>query len=142
MKKVFVIALVVVGMTAFAQEKGGSKPRREKLSSEQKVDFQVKKMTKDLDLNEKQVSAVKELVAKQVQKRDAKKAEMTQIQDKKREEMRATMQKEQAVFSAEMKKVLTADQFTKWEQNRDERKEKLKERMMERKESNDLPERK
>ena len=59
MKKVFLAVLLVVGLTTFAQEKEG---RKEKLTPEQKVDFQVKRMTKDLDLNEKQAKEVRVLV--------------------------------------------------------------------------------
>lgn len=136
MKKLLVAALLIVGMTTFAQEK--EKPRREKLTSEQKVDLQVKRLTKDLDLNEKQVADVRSLVAKQVEKREAKRAEMEKVKEQKREDMRANMEKEQAAVSADMKKILTPEQYTKWEKTRDERKGKMKERMMESKEKKDL----
>ena len=143
MKKIIVAVLLVVGITAFAQEKKGRTAGREKLTSEQKVDFQVKKMTTDLNLNEKQVKDVRALVAKQVDKREAKKAEMKNLQTKKSEERRAQMKIEQAVVSAEMKEILTAEQFAKWEKNREEKKEKMKEKMSERREkskSHELPE--
>ena len=143
MKKIIVAVLLVVGITAFAQEKKGRPAGREKLTSEQKVDFQVKKMTTDLNLNEKQVKDVRALVAKQVDKREAKKAEMKNLQTKKSEERRAQMKIEQAVVSAEMKEILTAEQFAKWEKNREEKKEKMKEKMSERREkskSHELPE--
>ena len=143
MKKIIVAVLLVVGITAFAQEKKGRTAGREKLTSEQKVDFQVKKMTTDLNLNEKQVKDVRALVAKQVDKREAKKAEMKNLQTKKSEERRAQMKVEQAVVSAEMKEILTAEQFAKWEKNREEKKEKMKEKMSERREkskSHELPE--
>lgn len=134
MKKVIVAALLVVGITAFAQEKEGRRAGREKLTSEQKVDLQVKKMTKDLDLNEKQAKDVRVLVTKEVAKREAKRAEMQELKTKKREEMKAQREAEQAAVSADMKKILTAEQYAKWEKNREERKEKIKEKMAERKE--------
>ena len=143
MKKVIVAALLVVGITAFAQEKEGRTAGKEKLTTEQKVDFQVKRLTKDLDLNEKQTKDVKVLVAKEVEKREARKAEMEGLKAKKREEMKANMEAEQAAVSEDMKKILTPEQFAKWEKIRDERKENFKEKMAERKEkrkSNDLPE--
>ncbi len=134
MKKLFLVAVLVVGITAFAQEKGGRKPQKERISSEEKVDFQVKKMTKDLDLNEKQAKEVRAIISKQVVKRASKRAEMSEVKQKQRDEMRANMEKEHAATSADMKKILTPEQYTKWENNLEERKEKMKERVMERKE--------
>ena len=143
MKKVIVAALLVVGMTAFAQEKYGKKDGREKLTTEQKVDFQVKKLTTDLNLNEKQVKEVRNLVAKQVEKREAKIAEMRAKKEEKTqkgEEIRANLQKDQAANNEEMQKILTPEQFAKWEKIREERKENFKEKMAERREKRDLKE--
>ena len=134
MKKLFAVALLVVGLTAFAQEKEGRRAGREKLTPEQKVDFQVKRLTKDLDLNEKQVKEVKNLVAKQAEKREGKKEEMKDIKAKKRAEMKAQMETEYAAVSSDMKKILTPEQFTKWVKIHEDRKEKMKEKMAERRE--------
>ncbi len=128
MKKLIVAALLVVGLTTYAQEKEGRRAGKEKLTSEQKVNLQVKKMTKDLDLNEKQTKDVRALVAKQVEKREA---------------IKIQMQAEKEAVSVEMKKILTAEQYAKWEKNRDEKIENFKEKMSERKEkrkSQALPE--
>lgn len=138
MKKLFVAALLVVGMTAFAQEKEGKRAGRERLTTEQKVDLQVKKMSKDLDLNEKQKEQIKALVGKQVEKREQKRNELQEAKEKDRAAMRTQMQTEQAVASSEMKKILTPEQFAKWEKIREERKEKMKEKMTERKEMKEL----
>jgi hypothetical protein len=139
MKKLIVAALLVVGLTTYAQEKEGKRAGKEKLTSEQKVDFQVKKMTKDLDLNEKQTKDVRALVTKQVQKREAKRKEMENLKTKMIEDMKA----EKEAVSVEMKKILTTEQYTKWEKNREEKIENFKEKMSERKEkrkSQALPE--
>ena len=128
MKKLILAALLVVGLTTYAQEKEGRKAGREKLTSEQKVDLQVKKMTKNLDLNEKQTKDIRALVTKQVEKR---------------EDIKAQIQAEKEAVSVEMKKILTAEQYAKWEKNRDEKIENFKEKMSERKEkrkSQALPE--
>jgi hypothetical protein len=143
MKKVIVAALLVVGITAFAQEKEGLRAKKEKLTTEQKVDFQVKKLSKDLNLTVEQTKSVQDLVTNQVKKREAKRAEMKEIKEKKLAEMKAEMEKEQAAVSADMKKILTPEQFAKWEKIREERKENFKEKMVERREkrkSEDLPE--
>ena len=119
MKKLIVAALLVVGLTTYAQEKEGRKAGKEKLTTEQKVNLQVKKMTKDLDLNEKQTKDVRALVTKQVEKR---------------EDIKAQIQAEKEAVSVEMKKILTAEQYAKWEKNREEKTENFKEKMSERKE--------
>ena len=74
MKKLVMAALLFVGMTTFAQERMGE--RKEKLTPEQRVNLQVKKLTKDLSLNEKQVQEIKALVAKEAEVREANRAEM------------------------------------------------------------------
>jgi len=128
MKKLIVVALLVVGLTTYAQEKEGRRAGKEKLTSEQKVNLQVKKMTKDLDLNEKQTKDVRALVTKQVEKREA---------------IKIQMKAEKEAVSVEMKKILTAEQYAKWEKNREEKIENFKEKMSERKEkrkSQALPE--
>jgi len=127
---------MLIGLTTWAQEKATA-PKFATLSTEEKVDFQVKKLTKDLDLNEKQAADVKVLVTKEVEKREAKRADMMakkEMNAQKREEAKAKMEKEQDAVRTEMKKILTPEQFTKWEQIRDERKAEIKEKMAERRE--------
>ena len=58
MKKLLVAALLVVGMTTFAQEE--VKEQKAQLTPEQRVESQVKRMTKDLTLNEKQAQESRE----------------------------------------------------------------------------------
>ena len=143
MKKVIVAALLIVGLTVFAQEKEGTSAGREKLTSEEKINFQVKKLIKDLDLNEKQAKDVRALVTKEVGKREVKRIKMKELQTKKREEMKAQREAEQATLSAEMKKIVTAEQYAKWEKGREEKKQHIREKMTERREkrkSIDLPE--
>jgi protein CpxP len=136
MKKVFLAGLMLIGLTTFAQEKETRKGDREKLTKEQKVDLQVKRMSTDLDLNEKQTKDVRVFVTKEVEKREAKREEMMQQKEQKqqrRAELKAQMEKEQEATSAEMKKILTPEQFAKWEKIREERKANVKGKMLERK---------
>lgn len=138
MKKLVLAALLVVGLTAFAQEKQGRRAGKESLTSDEKVNIQVKRMTKDLNLNEKQVTDVRALVAKQVQKREDMKTELKAIKEKQRTELKAKMEKEQAAVSAEFKKILTPEQYAQWEKNREEKKDKMKERVIERREKKEI----
>lgn len=138
MKNVFLALLLLVGITALAQEKKGKRMDGEKLTTEQKVDFQVKKMTKDLNLNETQAKEVRAIVTKEVEKREAKKAEMDKKKEQARAERLAQAKENQAALKADMKKILTPDQFAKWEKSREENKAKIKERMKERREKGKL----
>lgn len=145
MKKVFLALVMLVGLTALAQEKETRKGDRKNLTAEQKVNLQVEKMTKDLDLNEKQVKDMRAFVTKEVEKREAKREEMKKLREQKelkRDEMKAEMEKEQAATSTEMKKILTPEQFAKWEKMRDDRKAKVREKMIERRDKKSNPEEK
>ncbi|MGL2963174.1 hypothetical protein ACSVH2_05055 [Flavobacterium sp. RSB2_4_14] len=138
-KKLVVALLLIVGLTAIGQEREMKRANAEKyasLTSEQKVELQVKKMAKDLDLNEKQIKDMKVLVAKEVEKRERKKAEMEALRAQKRKEMK----QDSIAKSQEMKKILTTEQFAKWEKIREERREKMKEKMSQKKRSKDLME--
>lgn len=142
MKKVFLAVIMFVGIITFAQEKKEKRADKEKMTSEQKVNFMVKKMTTDLTLNEKQVEKVRVLVTNQVEKRETKKGELKENDIKNKAEMKTEIEANQTNMSVEMKKILTTDQFSKWENIRKERKEKLKEKMAERrlnKESDAIP---
>lgn len=132
MKNVFLALLLFVSITTLAQEKKGKRIEGEKLTKEQKVDFQVKRMTKDLDLNEKQAKEIRAIVTKEVEKREAKKAEMDKKKEQVKAERLAEAKENQAALSSDMKKILTPDQFAKWEKNREEKKAKVKVRMSER----------
>jgi Spy/CpxP family protein refolding chaperone len=138
MKKLVIALLFIVGITAMAQEKEMKRPNGGKFASltpEQKVEYQVKKMSKDLSLNDKQVKEVKALVTKEVEKRNTIKAEMKALQAKQRIEMKAKIDEEYAAMSNEMRKILTSEQFTKWEKIHEERREKMKEKMKEKREN-------
>jgi Spy/CpxP family protein refolding chaperone len=98
-------------------------------------------MTKDLDLNEKQVTELWTLVTKQEEKREAKRAEIKEKRAKnaiKKEEVRAAIEKEKADYDAAIKKILTPDQYEKWVKIREERKANMREKLMEIREENNL----
>lgn len=142
MKKVFLLAFLVVGLTTFAQGKRGKLQDGEKLSPEQRTEKQVEKMTKELGLNDTQAKQVKELFAKGVAEREAKKSEMQKRRaegnkptPEEREAMKVKMGEKQEQMKSEMKKILTADQYAKWEEKKAERKEKFAEKIEERKEN-------
>lgn len=102
MKKILVTALLLVGLTTFAQGKG--KAQEEKMSTEQKVE----RITSELNLSEKQVAEIKIMVEKEMAQKEANKAKLKAL----REELKPTKEEREAV-KAEMKRILTPEQFDK-----------------------------
>lgn len=134
MKKLVVAALLVVGMTSFAQEK--MEDPKSQLTPEQKVNLQIRKLTKELNLNENQIKEIRIVALKEIELREARKAEMEASKKLSKEEMKARKAKfeeERTLAEARMKKILTPEQFTKWIEIRKARKEKMENRIEERK---------
>ena len=134
MKKLFVLALLLVGTSTFAQERMGE--NNDKLTPEQRVNLQVKKLTKELNLSDKQAQELKEIVVKEIEQREGRKAEIQARKAEKKkmasDEMDARKMKfEEEKMQAEerMKKILTPEQFSKWTEIRKARKEKMADRI-------------
>lgn len=130
MKKLFVAALMIVGLTTFAQGEG---EKRELLSPEQQTELHLKKMTLDLDLTEKQQNALQPILLEQAKKREnfktkreAKKESDTKITKEERFEMRSKMLDNQIALKEKMKSILTPDQMEKWESLKENKQEKRK----------------
>jgi protein CpxP len=134
MKKLFVVALLLVGTATFAQERMGE--NNDKLTPEQRVNLQVKKLTKELNLSDKQAQELKEIVVKEIEQREARKAEIQARKAEKKRMASADMNARKMKFEEEkmeaeerMKKILTPEQFSKWTEIRKARKEKMAERV-------------
>ena len=128
MKKLIVTIVLVISSLSFAQEKS-------KLSLEQQTELQVKKMTLDLDLDTKQQNEIKTILLEQNKKRATKIAE---LKDKKKQgvklsanekfEMKSKMLDDKIEHKARIKKILTPEQFIKWEQHQENRIKKMKQK--------------
>ncbi|WP_333695145.1 Spy/CpxP family protein refolding chaperone [Flavobacterium sp.] len=139
MKKIVCILVFITGFTTIGQElesstkKGNS--QREKLTVEQRVELQTKRLTLDLDLTTKQQTELKKVLVSQAQKREKKqnelkekRAENKSLSADEKFELQNEMLDNQIAFKAEMKKILTPEQFTKWESKMAQNKEKMKSR--------------
>jgi protein CpxP len=141
MKKVFLAALLVVSLTTFAQEgrKPGSKrAEMEKMTSEERGELRLKRLTEILKLNEKQQKEVGVILVEQQQKREKALAEFKSMKEKGTKptaEDRASRakqrQEDQKATTEKLHKILTPEQMKKWS----EIKERNKERMSEKKAS-------
>ena len=134
MKKLFVVALLLVGTSTFAQERMGE--NNDKLTPEQRVNLQVKKLTKELNLSDKQAQELKEIVVKEIEQREGRKAEIQARKAEKKkmasEELNARklkFEEEKMQTEERMKKILTPEQFSKWTEIRKARKEKMADRI-------------
>jgi hypothetical protein len=132
MKKLILVVTLVISTLTFAQERSR---KGEKLTPEQQTELQVKKMTLELDLDAKQQKELKAILLEQAQKREGKIAEIKAKREKgeklsadERFEMKNKMLDNQIEHKAQMKKILKPEQFKKWEQNLENRKEKMSEK--------------
>jgi Spy/CpxP family protein refolding chaperone len=140
MKKLFIVALLVVGMTSFAQERK-ARPERaqmEQMTPEQRNQLHLKKMTLELDLNASQQKEMSKIIAEQSAKREAKMAERKASKDSAKKQLTADelfakkskMLDEQIVMKERMKKILTPEQYKKWDDMKGKRHHGMKKRMM------------
>ena len=126
MKRIILVALLFSGIITFAQEKNVTKPLVDK-----RTEMATEKLVDELKLNATQAEAIKALMKSQAEKRKSNKMEISEIKNQNIEEFRAKRETEKAATKAEMKKILTADQFAKWEKITEERQQKMKEKMKE-----------
>lgn len=137
MKKLFIAALLFVGMASFAQEADQKPTRepRERLTPEQRNDKQLKKITSELNLDPNQQAQVKQLLADRSAKaekfREDRKNNTTKPTAAEKETFKNEVKAEKEANDAKMKTFLNADQYKKWtsiqEENRDKAREKMKE---------------
>ena len=139
MKKLALIVLLVVGLSTYAQE-GKKQERqgaeRERLSPEQRNQLQLKKLTLELNLNESQQKEIAKILEEQSTKRQAEMATFKANKEKgvkptaeERFAMKNKKLDEAIALKAKVQKVLTPEQFKKWEDMKKENRENMKERM-------------
>ena len=130
MKKVCIVALLVIGISSFAQERKERHPKgeMEQMTPEQRNQLHLKKMTLDLDLNAKQQEQLTKILADQSAKREAMKAEhKVKMEETKaiRFEMKKKILDEQIEMKNKMKSILSAEQFAKWEMKKEKNNKRM-----------------
>lgn len=120
MKKLFIAALLFVGIVSFAQDvkQKPTRDQRENLTPEQRNEKHLQKLTSELSLDKKQQDQVKQLLAERSTKaekfKDARKDSKTKPTAEEREAFKKQIEIERAANDAKMKAILNADQYTKW----------------------------
>lgn len=124
MKKLMLIAIAFLTLNATAQDKKNGRDQFNDLSAEEVATLKTKKLTLELDLTESQQASVKALVLKEAQHRELLRTKRQQQQNdedfkKPSKEERYAMANERLDRQIEMKKqmksILNAEQYTKWE---------------------------
>jgi protein CpxP len=143
MKKLIIALVFGIGLTGFSQE-ATPKPNRadmEKMTPEQRQEKHLVHLTKELNLDAKQQEAVGKILAEKSAKaqdlkaqKENRKASGEKMTTEERTAFKNKMQAEKADTEAKMKAILSADQYQKWIDMREENKEKMKERRAEKRE--------
>ncbi|NDP27562.1 MAG: hypothetical protein GZ087_09085 [Flavobacterium sp.] len=132
MKKLFVLALLVVGTTIIAQERNRKHQgnQMEQFTPEQKSQLMLKKLTLELDLNAGQQKDMSAVIADLNAKRELHKGQMKAMKEKgvkpttdERFAMKMKMLDEQIATKKSVEKILNAKQFEKWTSLKEERQE-------------------
>ena len=136
MKKLFVLALLLVGTTIIAQERNRKHQGNamEQFTSEQKSQLMLKKMTLELDLNDSQQKEMSAIISDKMAKKEAHKTQMKAMKEKgvrptndERFAMHVKILDEQIATKKRMEKILNAKQFEKWASLKDEHKDNRQE---------------
>lgn len=145
MKKLFIAAMLFVGLASFAQdaEQKPARDQKERMTPEQRNEKHLKKMTSELNLDANQQAQIKQLLAERSAKaetfkeaRKAKKESNVKLTAEERAAFKKQMDEEVASNDAKMKAILNADQYKKWTTLQEERKDKMREKIRERKDEN------
>lgn len=135
MKKLFMAALLMVGMTSFAQE---GKPMRvvgqqEQLTAEQRNQIQLKRLTTELNLDANQQQEMQRIMSDRSTKREEMRKEMAANREKgvkptteDRQNRKNAMADYDNAEKAKLQKLLTPEQFAKYEKMKQERQDKMK----------------
>jgi protein CpxP len=126
MKKLIIVALLVVGVSAFAQ--GG-----QRMSPEERTKAQIEQWTTELKLDANQVEQIKPILTEQATKNQALRAEMMSggsPADMTAEQREAFMKKRTEVTEArntKLKAILTPDQFKKMTELEEANRQRMRE---------------
>ncbi len=116
--------MATVGITVAQQADG----RRQSRTPEERAELMTNRMVKDLALTSEQASKLKEVNLAQAKKMETIWAKQTEDRKENREEARVALSSTEEKY----KEILTPEQFEKYEKNKEERIDKRKGRLGER----------
>lgn len=128
MKKAMIILMALTTFAITAQNKSEDRKEnrsqlRENLTPEQRAELHAKKMTLVLNLNETQQAQVNQLLLDMEKNKPERPENRKAMTDAQKFEAKKAMLDRRIALKKEMKKILTEEQYAKWE-----KKQQLKER--------------
>ena len=139
MKKLIIAALLLVGVSNFAQEANTPNIKKDKESKkmkspEQRNEALLTKMTTELNLDASQQAQIKPIIAEQSVKMEAMRAQQKANKvnnvvpsDADKKAMRKTRMEDKEATDNKIKAILTPEQFVKYQAMQEEEKAKMKE---------------
>lgn len=128
MKNLIIAGLLVLSTLAFAQDNKQKRERMgERISTEERVDKRLEKMTSELNLTDDQVKKIKPLLEEQATKRKRIMAEREKAMAERQENLEK-MNEEMRAMDSKLKEILTPEQFEKLQANRQDKREDFKEK--------------
>ncbi|PKB15860.1 hypothetical protein [Flavobacterium sp. 5] len=140
MKKLIIALVFGIGISGFAQVSTPQPgdPKIEKMTPEQRQQKHLAHLTKELNLDAKQQEAVGKILAEKGDKaqdlksqKESRKDSGTKLTPEERQALKTKLKAEKEDTENKMKAILTADQYQKWQTMREENKDKMKDRMRE-----------
>ncbi|MDT0643641.1 hypothetical protein RM553_12430 [Zunongwangia sp. F363] len=119
MKKLILLLIMLISVSAFSQDEGRRMGNRANRSPEEMANFASDRMTKMLDLNETQQEQVKSFYLERAE--EMQKMRKENSGNLSREDRRKIMQEAALAEDEEMQKILTEEQYQKWQKSREER---------------------
>jgi periplasmic protein CpxP/Spy len=142
MKKAMIILMALTTFAITAQNKNQDRKEnrsqlRENLTPEQRAELHAKKMTLDLNLNETQQAQVNQLLLDMEKNKPERPENRKEMTDAQKFEAKNTMLDRRIAMKKEMKKILTEEQFTKWENGKQRQERRFKNKKRKEKRSED-----
>lgn len=132
MKKISLILMLMISVSAFAQERKQKKATQDRveMTAEERATIKMEQMTSELDLTEAQKKEMKNFFTEQAKEREEYRNEIREARTNK-----ATVRADRSKRSAQrteiheehrekMKEILTEEQFAKWQENNAKRERK------------------
>lgn len=126
------VIILTVSLSGFSQEPEQARPERARMSTEQRNQLRLKRMTLELELSAAQQKEMASVIAEESTNREAKMAAMKSENKEKKQltadekfALKNKMLDEQIARKAKMKKILNDKQFEKWEANQEKHQHKM-----------------
>ncbi|CAM3311187.1 hypothetical protein [Aequorivita lipolytica] len=120
MKKAIIIFMALITFALTAQNKNSDrreqrKEMKENFTPEQKAELKTKKMTLALNLDESQQLKVKQLILEKQRTKPERRENRSEMTGTEKFEAKSAMLDRRIAMKKELKKILTEEQITKWE---------------------------